>query len=82
MTTPVPEAFLSVDVTDHSRAELADVLDKLLDLLPTEFRGRGPGATVLRLDDPEYGVVGPTVVIQLDQLDPIVAMLAELLPDR
>ncbi|MFE2722565.1 hypothetical protein [Kitasatospora sp. NPDC059327] len=81
MTIPAPEALLSVDVIDGSRAELAGVLEKLLDLLPTENRGRGPGATVLHLDDAEYGA-GPAVVVQADQLDPLVAMLAELLPDR
>ncbi|MFD9592094.1 hypothetical protein ACFWA9_04955 [Kitasatospora sp. NPDC059973] len=81
MTTPASEASLSIDVIDHSRAELAGVLEKLLDLLPTEFRRRGPGATVLHLDDAEDRA-GPTVVIQADQLDPLVAMLAELLPDR
>ncbi|MFJ9953218.1 hypothetical protein [Kitasatospora sp. NPDC091207] len=81
MTTPAPEASLSIDVIDHARAELAGVLEKLLDLLPTEFRRRGPGTTVFHLDDAEYGA-GPTVVVQADQLDPLVAMLAELLPDR
>ncbi|WBP92175.1 hypothetical protein [Kitasatospora cathayae] len=80
MTTPAPRAPLSLDQIDCSRAELAGILWQLLDQIPTESHGKDAGSTMLLLIDPDHGDRGK-VTIQPDQLAPLTAMLAELLPD-